>query len=331
MLQCGDRPDRTALRGGAFAGDALRFAPRPSALAMTVDKNERALESGIHTDLSGRMTYSGYLQLDRLLSAQHPASSPPHHDEMLFIIQHQTSELWMKLLIHELHAAVAHLQRDQVWQTGKVLARCKQVLHQLTAQWSVLETLTPSEYMGFREVLGPSSGFQSLQYRKIEFLLGNKNAQMIPVFAYDPPAQAGLGEVLAAPSLYDEFLLYLARWGHAVPARHLQRDWSVAHVADPELVPVFERIYEDTDRYWREYALAEDLVDLETQFQLWRFRHMRTVMRIIGFKRGTGGSSGVGFLQQALQLSFFPELFSVRTSIGPAPPGQPEAGASSPA
>ena len=285
---------------------------------MTVDKNERELESGIHTDLSGRMSYGGYLHLDRLLSAQEPLTHPAHHDELLFIIQHQTSELWMKLMIHELTAAIAHLQRDEVWQCRKILARCKQVMRQLTEQWSVLETLTPSEYMGFRETLGPSSGFQSLQYRTIEFLLGNKNEAMLKVFAYDPQAQAGLERVLLAPSLYDEFLIYLARFGHAVPDVHLQRDWRHTHVHDPALVRVFERIYEDTDRYWREYALCEDLVDLESQFQLWRFRHMRTVMRIIGFKRGTGGSSGVGFLKQALELTFFPELFDVRTSISPS-------------
>jgi tryptophan 2,3-dioxygenase len=283
---------------------------------MSIDNNERALEDGIHTDLTGRMSYAGYLRLDRLLSAQNPLSSPPHHDEMLFIIQHQTSELWLKLLIHELSAAVAHLRADRVWQFGKVVARCKRVLDQLTAQWSVLETLTPSEYMEFRDILGPSSGFQSLQYRTVEFLMGNKNAAMLKVFAHEPDAAAGLRAVLEAPSLYDEFLRYLARWGHAVPATHLERDWSKPHVSDPSLVPVFERIYEDTATHWREYALCEDLVDLETQFQTWRFRHMRTVMRIIGFKRGTGGSSGVGFLRQALELTFFPELFEVRTVIG---------------
>lgn len=285
---------------------------------MTIEHNQRALEQGIHTDLAGRLTYGGYLQLDRLLSAQTPLSQPPHHDEMLFIIQHQTSELWLKLLIHELSAAVEHLRCDRVWQFGKVAARCKQVLDQLTNQWSVLETLTPSEYMEFRDVLGPSSGFQSLQYRTVEFLLGNKNAGMVKVFRHDEAAFAALTAVLEAPSLYDEFLRYLARWGHAVPAQHVQRDWTTPHVLDRELLQVFERIYENTDAYWREYALCEDLVDLETQFQLWRFRHMRTVMRIIGFKRGTGGSSGVEFLKRALELSFFPELFEVRTSIGPA-------------
>lgn len=284
---------------------------------MPIRDNERPLEAGIHTDLSGRMTYAGYLHLDRLLDAQHPLSQPPHHDEMLFIVQHQVSELWLKLLMHELGAAIGHLDGDRVWQFGKVVARCKRVIEQLTAQWSVLETLTPSEYMEFRHVLGPSSGFQSLQYRGVEFLMGNKNAGMLKVFAHDPAGQAALRDKLEAPALYDAFLRYLARWGHAVPAAHLERDWSKPHVSDPALVAVFERIYQGTATYWREYALCEDLVDLETQFQLWRFRHMRTVMRIIGFKRGTGGSSGVGFLRQALELTFFPELFEVRTSIGP--------------
>ncbi|WP_045737499.1 tryptophan 2,3-dioxygenase family protein [Xanthomonas sp. MUS 060] len=283
---------------------------------MPVEHNQRPLETGIHTDLEGRLTYGGYLRLDRLLSAQQPLSDPPHHDEMLFIIQHQTSELWLKLLGHELQAAIAHLQRDAVWPCRKVLARSKQVLRQLTEQWSVLETMTPSEYMGFRDVLGPSSGFQSLQYRLIESMLGNKNMQMLPVFDHDPEGQAALRAVLEAPSLYEEFLRYLTRFGHAVPATYHARDWRQPHVSDPLLRPVFERIYEYNDRYWREYALCEDLVDLETQFQLWRFRHMRTVMRVIGFKRGTGGSSGVGFLQQALELTFFPELFEVRTSVG---------------
>ena len=289
---------------------------------MSIQDNQRPLEAGIHTDLEGRMTYGGYLRLDQLLAAQQPASQPPHHDEMLFILQHQVSELWMKLVIHEMGAALAYLREDRVGRCQKTLARCKQVLRQLTEQWSVLETMTPSEYMEFRETLGTSSGFQSLQYRSIEFLMGNKNAAMLKVFAHDPAGQARLQSVLDAPSLYAEFLAYLSRFGHAVPAHHLQRDWSLPHVSDPELLPVFENIYENTDKYWREYALCEDLVDLESQFQLWRFRHMRTVMRIIGFKRGTGGSSGVGFLKQALELTFFPELFEVRTMID-GKPGTP--------
>ena len=286
---------------------------------MTVDSNQRALEAGIHTDLAGRMSYAGYLHLERLLSAQQPLSQPAHHDEMLFIVQHQVAELWMKLMIHELRSALEHLQRDELGACQKIFARCKVVLRQLTEQWSVLETLTPSEYMEFRDILGPSSGFQSLQYRTIEFLLGNKNAAMLAVFAHDSDAHAQLRDVLEAPSLYDEALRYLARHGHSVPARHIERDWTLPHVSDPDLLPMFERIYEDTTAHWGAYHLCEDLVDIETQFQLWRFRHMRTVMRIIGFKRGTGGSSGVGFLRQALELTFFPELFEVRTCIGPAP------------
>ena len=283
---------------------------------MSVDNNERELETGIHTDLSGRMSYAGYLHLDRLLDAQHPLSNPAEHDELLFIVQHQVSELWMKLMIHELKSAIVHLRADELGSCQKSFARCKQVLRQLTEMWSVLETLTPSDYMRFRDILGPSSGFQSLQYRTIEFLLGNKNAAMLKVFAHDPAAEASLREVLESPSLYDEALRWLARHGHAVPAHRVERDWSRPLVSDPALLPVFERIYEDTEAHWQAYHLLEDLVDLESQFQLWRFRHMRTVMRIIGFKRGTGGSSGVGFLKQALDLTFFPELFEVRTTVG---------------
>ncbi|UTA54241.1 tryptophan 2,3-dioxygenase family protein [Lysobacter soli] len=286
---------------------------------MTVEKNERELESSIHTDFEGRMSYSGYLQLDTLLSAQQRLSNPPQHDELLFIVQHQVAELWMKLMIHELKAAIANLREDRLGECQKIFARCKNILRQLTEMWSVLETMTPSDYMKFREILGPSSGFQSLQYRTIEFLLGNKNASMLKVFAHDAKAEGALREVLESPSLYDEALRYLARHGHDVPARHVERDWSQSHVADPALLPVFERIYENVDAHWAAYHLCEDLVDLESQFQLWRFRHMRTVMRIIGFKRGTGGSSGVGFLRQALDLTFFPELFDVRTMIGGGP------------
>ncbi|WP_133500562.1 tryptophan 2,3-dioxygenase [Cognatilysobacter terrigena] len=283
---------------------------------MSIENNERPLESGVHTDLAGRLTYGGYLRLDRLLSAQEPLSNPPQHDELLFITQHQVSELWMKLMIHELRAAVGFLQADDVDACQKVFARVKGILRQLTDMWAVLETLTPADYMKFRDILGPSSGFQSLQYRAIEFLLGNKNARMLDVFAHDAEAHSMLEQLLHAPSLYDEALRFLARHDHAVPARWLERDWSATHVSDPELLPVLERIYEDSATHWAAYQLCEDLVDLETQFQLWRFRHMRTVMRIIGFKRGTGGSSGVGFLKQALELSFFPELFEVRTRIG---------------
>jgi tryptophan 2,3-dioxygenase len=283
---------------------------------VTSETNKRDLESGIHTDLRDRLTYHGYLKLEQLLAAQQPLSVPVHHDEMLFIVQHQVSELWMKLIIHELGAAIGHLARDDLDPCLKILARVKQIQRQLFEQWAVLETLTPSEYIQFRHVLGPASGFQSIQYRTIEFLLGNKNADLVQVFAYDPALEAELTRVLESPSLYDEFLRYLARRGHAIPAECLARDWSQPHRRNPALVPVFKRIYENTDDYWSDYHMCEQLVDVEESFQLWRFRHMKTVERIIGYKRGTGGSSGVGFLRQALDLTFFPELLEVRTVLG---------------
>lgn len=282
---------------------------------MTQPPNQRPLEQGITTDLGERLSYGGYLQLDTLLSAQRPLSNPQHHDELLFIVQHQVAELWMKLVIHELRAAITHLQADELAPTQKILARVKQVQRQLFEQWGVLETLTPNEYLEFRHVLGPASGFQSLQYRLIEFLLGNKNADMVAVFAHDPDAQANLVHTLESPSLYDEFLRYLHRRGHAIPADRVQRDWSVPHARDERLIPVFQAIYEDIDSNWEAYALCEQLLDIEQSFQLWRFRHMKTVERIIGFRRGTGGSSGVGFLKQALELTFFPELLDVRTVL----------------
>ena len=283
---------------------------------MTEPSNQRPLEDGITTDLRERLSYGGYLQLPTLLSAQKPLSSPAHHDEMLFIVQHQVAELWMKLVIHELRAAIASLRADELGPMQKILARVKQVQRQLFEMWAVLETLTPSEYLEFRHVLGPASGFQSLQYRTIEFLLGNKNAGMVQVFAHDEVATAELSAALNAPSLYDEFLRHLFRKGHAVPWECVERDWSQPHVRNPELVAVFKNIYEHADQYWAEYAMAEQLVDVEASFQMWRFRHMKTVERIIGFRRGTGGSSGVAFLRQALELTFFPELFEVRTVLG---------------
>jgi tryptophan 2,3-dioxygenase len=277
-------------------------------------ENQRDLESGIETDLNGKMTYGGYLQLGTLLSAQRPLSG--HHDEMLFIVQHQVSELWMKLIIHELRSAIGDLRRDDVDACLKVLARVKQVQRQLFEQWAVLETLTPAEYLEFRDMLGPSSGFQSLQYRMIEFMLGNKYADMLAVFAHDPAAQAQLREVLQAPSLYDEFLRYLARRGHAVPAALVERDWTQPYQRNEALLPVLKRVYEQRGEFWPEYHLCEQLVDVEESFQLWRFRHMKTVERIIGHRRGTGGSSGVAFLKKALELEFFPELMDVRTVLG---------------
>jgi tryptophan 2,3-dioxygenase len=262
------------------------------------------------------MTYASYLQLDTLLSAQHPVSDPPYHDEMLFIVQHHVAELWLKLMIHELRATIAALDADDANLALKMLARIKQIQRQLFEQWGVLSTLTPSEYVKFRDVLGPASGFQSLQYRVIEFQLGNKNRDMLAVFRHDDAAYERLERVLEAPSLYDEFLRHLARRDYAVPADCVERDFSEPHRRREDLIPVFKAIYDAPKRDWEAYEMCEELIDVEESFQLWRFRHMKTVERIIGHKRGTGGSSGVGFLRAALDLTFFPELLDVRTEIG---------------
>lgn len=283
---------------------------------MAVEKNTRELDAGIVSDFSSRMSYASYLQLPTLLSAQQPVSEPQHHDEMLFIIQHQTTELWLKLVLHELRSAAAWLQADNLGSALKAIARVKHIQKTLTEQWSVLATLTPTEYAQFRDFLGNSSGFQSSQYRAVEFVLGNKNAKMLPIFAADVEAYAMLTEVLEAPSIYDEFLAYLARQGFTVPAEVLDRDVTTAHQFTPSLVPLFKHIYENAAENWGAYEACEELVDLEDNFQLWRFRHLRTVQRTIGMKAGTGGSQGASFLQKALELTFFPELFAVRTEIG---------------
>ena len=275
---------------------------------------ERPLEPGIRRDLGGELTYSDYLRLDLLLAAQQPLSS--RHDELLFIIQHQTSELWMRLLIHELDSACANLAADRVNKGLKDLARVKHIQRQLFEQWAVLETLTPSEYADFRDLLSQASGFQSLQYRLIEFRLGNKAPEMLEVFEHAPEEQERLRAALAAPSLYDELLRLLARRGLPIPADLAERDWSVPHQPDPRLVEAFKVLYEARERHWVEYELCEELVDIEESFQLWRFRHLKTVERIIGGKTGTGGSSGTDFLRAALDLRFFPELWDVRTEIG---------------
>jgi tryptophan 2,3-dioxygenase len=278
------------------------------------------LEPGIVIDFRDRLSYGGYLQLARLLSAQQPLSggdgAAPRHDEMLFIIQHQVAELWMKLMIHELRAAVRHVQSDDLEPSFKVLSRVKLIQKQLFEQWGVLETLTPSEYETFRPALGTSSGFQSAQYRAIEFLLGNKQPRVLDVFAHDPATHAELSALLAAPSLYDEFLRHLARRGLAIPESTLERDVTQPYVRNPELVPVLKTIYDDPTRWWDAYDMCEKLVDVEEGFQLWRFRHMKTVERIIGYKAGTGGSSGVAYLRRAVDHAFFPELIDVRTLIG---------------
>ncbi len=275
----------------------------------------RTIESGVTTDFSRKMSYGEYLDLATLLDAQHPLSRPEHPDELLFIIQHQTTELWLKLVLHELRAARGYLNNDDVGQALKALSRVRHIQKVLTEQWTVLATLTPSEYSGFRGVLGSSSGFQSHQYRAVEFILGNKHAGMLKVFASDAPAHAMLNELLHEPTVYDAFLRYMARQGYPIPSHVLERDLTQPWVEVPELVEVFSTVYNDETAHWAVYETCEALVDLEDAFQFWRFRHLRTVQRIIGFKTGTGGSSGIPFLRRALELTFFPELYSVRTTI----------------
>lgn len=277
---------------------------------------QRPLENGIVTSFKVNLSYGEYLRLDDILGAQRPVSVPEHHDELLFIVQHQTSELWLKLIVHELYAVRQYLATDELRPALKGLARVKHIQRTLTEQWSVLATLTPTEYAEFRSFLGTSSGFQSYQYRAIEFMLGNKNRDMLKLFDEQPEARALLEEALNAPSVYDEFLRFLARRGHPIPEPTLNRDVTEAYEYQPELVTVFQQIYEKAEQNWDVYEACEELIDLEENFQLWRFRHLKTVERTIGFKRGTGGSSGVSFLKAALDLTFFPELYAVRTEIG---------------
>jgi tryptophan 2,3-dioxygenase len=271
-------------------------------------------DPGIITELAADTSYGGYLGLEQLLSAQRPRSL--HHDEMLFIVQHQVSELWMKLMIHELAAAIAHVRGDRLEPCFKILARVKQVQRQLFEQWAVLETLTPSEYAEFRNVLGPASGLQSFQFRAIEFLLGHKSAQRVELHRFDAEKAGYLEQLLKAPSLYDEYLRYLARRGFPVPPERVERDWSQPYAMHPGVVQVFKTVYEDPESHWAEYDMCEKLVDVEENFQPWRFRHVKTVERIIGFKRGTGGTAGVAFLRRTLEISLFPELIEVRTHLG---------------
>lgn len=275
----------------------------------------RPFEPTIQQDFTNRMDYSGYLHLDRILSAQDPLSNPPHHDETLFIIQHQTSELWMKLVIHELRAAIEHIQADELSPCFKILARVKHVQRMLFEQWAVLETLTPSEYVQFRGVLGNASGFQSHQFRTIEFLLGNKDPQATSVFRHHSEIHADLTATLNAPSIYDEFLLHLHRQGLPIPDSSITRDFSQPYESNDAVTAAFKRIYTHPHDHWDAYEMAEKLVDIEEQFTLWRFRHVLTVERIIGFKTGTGGSSGVPFLRRAVNIRLFPELWAVRTEL----------------
>jgi tryptophan 2,3-dioxygenase len=264
-------------------------------------------------DFTNEMSYGDYLHLDAVLGAQHPRS--PEHNEMLFIVQHQTSELWMKLLLHELAAAVVCIKADELGRAFKMLARVSKIMEQLVHAWDVLATMTPPEYSAIRPYLANSSGFQSWQYRQIEFMLGNKNAAMLKPHMHRPDLLAQVQAAWRAASLYDESLRLLARRGLPVPASHTERDWTQPYAASDAVEQVWLRVYRDPQRHWDLYQLGEELTDLEDAFRLWRFRHVTTVERIIGFKRGTGGTSGVGYLRKMLDVVLFPEIWKLRTNL----------------
>ncbi len=276
-------------------------------------KNYREVETSIHTDLRDRLSYGKYLHLDEILNAQHCLSD--QHDEMLFIIIHQASELWLKLAGHEVEAAIRNVEEHDFRHAFKVIARVKLILSQLTQSWSILATMTPVDYLKFRDVLGPASGFQSYAYRKLEFLLGNKNRKLIEVHRHDPDVHGELTRVLEAPSLYDVVLRKLADDGFDIDEGRLERDFALPYEADASVQAAWFEIYKNPETYFELYELAEKLVDIEDAFQNWRFRHMFTVQRIIGNRPGTGGSSGVPFLKKAIDISFFPELFAIRTEL----------------
>jgi tryptophan 2,3-dioxygenase len=279
------------------------------------DKSERVdlSDEPIHWELGSSLSYSEYLQLDKLLDAQKPLTF--EHDEMMFIIVHQTSELWLRLFLHELNGVMACVRKDELDPSFKMLARISRVQTQLTATWDVLSTMTPAEYSLFRNALGRSSGFQSFQYRLLEFMLGNKHPEMIAVHQRDPKAQEALKEALEAPSLYDEVLRLLSRRGYGIPESHLSRDFSEPYQANKQVAGAWLGVYHNAEKDWDLYELAERLVDLDQKFQLWRCHHLKTVERIIGYKPGTGGTGGVSYLAKALELKFFPELWQVRTAM----------------
>ena len=264
-------------------------------------------------DLTESLSYGQYLNLDKLLDAQHPLSY--QHDEMLFIIIHQASELWMKLVLHELSAIIDCVRRDDLGPTFKMLARVSTIQQQLLQSWDVLATITPSDYSAFRNTLGKSSGFQSRQYRLIEFLIGNKNADMIKVFRNDPESHEQLERALRSPSLYDEVLRLLTRRGFDLPPESVDRDFTQPYQSSKQVAAAWLSVYHNAEKEWELYQLAERLTDLDYKFQLWRFAHVKTVERIIGYKRGTGGTGGVSYLTKALELKFFPELWTIRTSM----------------
>jgi tryptophan 2,3-dioxygenase len=268
---------------------------------------------GAQMSFDGRMSYSDYLHLERVLNAQEPLSDA--HDELLFIIQHQTSELWMKLAIHEIRATIKAIHNGQLQPAFKMLSRIARIFEQLTNAWDVLRTMTPSEYTEFRDQLGQSSGFQSYQYRAIEFLAGNRNIAMLGPHAHRGDVVAKLEEILAEPSLYDEALLLLARNGFDIGEDAQRTDWRVSRTANDKVLSAWKTVYASPAQYWMLYELAEKLVDFEDYFRRWRFNHVTTVERIIGLKRGTGGTSGVSYLRKMLEVELFPELWKVRTEL----------------
>lgn len=279
-----------------------------------VGETERIVaEEKAQLDFSQSMSYGDYLHLDEVLGAQHPLS--PAHDEMLFIIQHQTSELWMKLMLHELNAATAAVAADRYADSFKMLARVSRIMEQLVSAWTVLSTMTPPEYTAMRPYLASSSGFQSAQYRCIEFALGNKNAAMLKPHAHRPDLLRQVDAAYRAPSLYDESLRLLARQGFAIPANYLDRDWTQPYLANAEVEAAWLQVYRDPHAHWDLYQLGEKLTDIEDAFRLWRFRHVTTVERVIGFKRGTGGTGGVSYLRKMLDVVLFPEIWTVRTAL----------------
>ena len=279
---------------------------------MTKNKPDDAL-AGVQWDLKDQLSYGAYLQLDRVLASQTPLSGA--HDELLFIVIHQASELWMKLCLHELQGARRQIREDDLEPAFKMLSRVARVQAQMIQSWEVLATMTPADYAKFRDSLGPSSGFQSHQYRLFEFLLGAKNSALIAVHESDPEAHGRLSAALAEPSLYDESLRLLARRGFAVPLERLERDWTQPYEPHEGVEAAWIAVYRDAEAHWDLYELGEKLVDVEYRFQQWRFAHLKTVERIIGFKRGTGGSSGVPYLARALEAAFFPELLTLRTRL----------------
>jgi tryptophan 2,3-dioxygenase len=267
----------------------------------------------VHWDFREAMSYGDYLRLGELLSCQQPLTR--EHDETLFIIIHQTSELWIKLCLHEISAAIRQIRSGELGLAFKMMARVARVQANLIQSWEILSTMTPFDYSSFRSALGKSSGFQSYQYRMLEFRLGNKNAQAARVFEAHPTIAKDVGAALTEPSIYDESLALLARRGFPVPEDKLTRDFSQPYVSDPRVTDAWRLVYRDVEKHWDLYELAEKLVDVEYRFHLWRFSHMKTVERILGAKRGTGGTSGVGYLRKALELRFYPELWDVRTDI----------------